>query len=140
MFPTLDATADTGQSPLTWSRVFPASPAQAQLARRSLARILDGHPAADDAALCLSELAANAILHSNSRQPGGHFIVRAEIRPGHRLRVEVHDGGGPWTCTPRKPDSPDGRGLLLVSTLTSAWGRTGSSDTGWIVWFEMDCR
>jgi anti-sigma regulatory factor (Ser/Thr protein kinase) len=86
------------------------------------------------------ELAANAISHSNSRQPGSHFTVRAEIGPGHRLRVEVHDGGGPWTCTPREPDSPDGRGLLLVSALTSAWGRTGSSDTGWIVWFEMDCR
>ena len=43
--------------PLTWSCAFPATPAQAREARRSLARILDGHPAADDAVLCLSDLA-----------------------------------------------------------------------------------
>jgi anti-sigma regulatory factor (Ser/Thr protein kinase) len=99
---------------LVWSSAFPATPKHARQARRSLARILDGHPAADDAALCLAELAANAVLHSKSAEPGGHFTVRAEIGHGGRLRVEVRDGGGPWTCTPREPDSPDGRGLLLV--------------------------
>ena len=41
--------------PLAWSCAFPATPAQARAARRSLARVLDGHPAADDAVLCLSE-------------------------------------------------------------------------------------
>jgi serine/threonine-protein kinase RsbW len=124
--------------PLAWSRAFPATPLQAREARRALARLLDGRPAANDAALCLSELAANAVVHSRSRAPGGEFTVRAEIRDG-RLRVEVHDEGGPWT--PRVPAGDQhGRGLLVVSQLAQACGRTGESDTGWTVWFEMDCQ
>src|ERR1017187_6480765 len=77
--------------PLAWSCAFPAAPAQARAARRSLARILDGHPAADDAVLCLGELAANATIHSRSRN-GGHFTVRAQFGEGC-VRVEVHDQG-----------------------------------------------
>jgi anti-sigma regulatory factor (Ser/Thr protein kinase) len=123
--------------PLAWSRVFPGTPAQAREARRFLAATLDGHPAADDAVLCLSELAANATIHSQSGQPGGHFTVRAEIRRD-RVRVEVHDQGGSWTWLPRH-DEPHGRGLLIVSQLSRAWGRTGDSGTGWTVWFEMPC-
>ena len=122
---------------LTWSRAFPGTPAQAREARRFLAAILDGHPAADDAVLCLSELAANATIHSQSGKPGGHFTVRAEIH-GDDLRVEVHDQGGPWTRLPRG-DEPHGRGLLIVSQLSRAWGRTGDSGTGWTVWFQMHC-
>jgi anti-sigma regulatory factor (Ser/Thr protein kinase) len=124
--------------PLAWFRVFAAVPAQAREARRSLARVLDGHPAAHDAALCVAELTANAVLHSKSREPGGQFTVRAEIRPGDRLRVEVHDGGGPWT-PPAPGDDQHGRGLLIVSHLALDWGRTAESDTGRIVWFEIEC-
>jgi anti-sigma regulatory factor (Ser/Thr protein kinase) len=109
---------------------------QAREARRFLAAILDGRPGADDAVLCLSELAANAAIHSDSRRPGGHFTVRTEMRDDH-LRVEVHDEGGPWTW-PHREDARHGRGLLIVSKLARTWGRTGDSATGWTVWFEMD--
>lgn len=122
---------------LARSRAFPATAEQVREARRFLAAILDGHPAADEAVLCLSELAANATIHSRSRLPGGHFTVRAETN-GDRLRVEVHDQGGPWTWLPRY-DERHGRGLLIVSRLASTWGRTGDSTTGWTVWFEMHC-
>jgi len=87
--------------------------------------------------LCLSELACNATVHSHSRQPGGHFTVRAEIDAG-RLRVEVRDEGGPWTRPVGPPDGPHGRGLFIVAQLAREWGRAGDSATGWSVWFEMD--
>jgi serine/threonine-protein kinase RsbW len=122
-------------APLAWSRVFPGRPCQVREARRFLAQILRDFPAADDAVLCLSELAANAVTHSNSRRPGGWFTVRAEMRLGDRVRVEVEDQGGSWTrraCT----DGQHGRGLVIVSQLAPDWGFSGDSETGWTVWFE----
>jgi anti-sigma regulatory factor (Ser/Thr protein kinase) len=122
--------------PRAWSRRFPATPAQARKARQSLARLLDCHPGADDAALCLGELASNAALHSRSGD-GGYFTVTARLTE-NSVRVEVQDQGGPW-APPSPTDDLHGRGLLIVGQLASAWGRTGSSDTGWTVWFTMDC-
>jgi serine/threonine-protein kinase RsbW len=122
--------------PLAWSRAFPAVPAQIREARRFLAGILAGYPTADDAILCLSELASNASVHSDSRKAGGMFTVRAEIYAG-RLRVEVQDEGGPWTWPVRPPGGQHGRGLLIVAQLASEWGRTGDSESGWRVWFEL---
>ncbi len=127
----------TAAPPLAWSRAFPATPAQAGEARRFLAALLDGHPATDDAVLCLSELVGNATVHSHSAEPGGQFTVRARIR-GDWLRVEVQDEGGPWTQPVRRRDEQHGRGLLIVAQLTSNWGRTGDSAAGWTVWFEID--
>jgi anti-sigma regulatory factor (Ser/Thr protein kinase) len=125
----------TAAPPLTWSRAFPGTPAQAREARLFLAAILDGSTAAGDAVLCLSELAANAAIHSRSGQPGGQFTVRAELGGG-LLRVEVRDQGGPWTWLPAG-DARHGRGLLIVAGLARAWGREGDSATGWTVWYEM---
>ena len=115
---------ETSTAPLIgWSRAFPATPAQVREARQFLAGILDGHPAADDAILCLSELVTNACLHSRSREPGGHFRVRAEVH-GSRVRVEVSDQGGPWERS-AKEDEQNGRGLLVVAQLASDFGRMG---------------
>jgi hypothetical protein len=36
-----------------------------------------------------------------------------------------------------QPDE-HGRGLLIVASLARAWGRSGDSERGWTVWFEMD--
>jgi len=120
---------------VTWSRNFPAVPAQIGPARRFLTGILDGWPAADDAALCLSELVTNAILHSRSGEPGGQFTVRIRLT-GRDLRVEVGDRGGPWIWT-GCPDEQHGRGLLIVGSLARCWGQDDGSDGGRIVWYEM---
>jgi hypothetical protein len=126
-----------GAPAVTWARDFPGTPEQAGKARRFLATVLGNRPAADDAILCLSELASNACLHSRSRRPGGRFTVRAALN-ARDLRVEVRDDGGPWVWS-AQPDE-HGRGLLIVASLARAWGRSGGSERGWTVWFEMDAR
>lgn len=122
---------------LVWSRAFPAVPAQVRETRQFLSAILDGRPMADDAILCLSELVANAVVHSRSREPDGQFSVRVHLRDSH-LRVEVCDQGGPWAQPPHT-DERNGRGLLIVDQLARNWGRTGDEQAGWTVWFEMEC-
>jgi serine/threonine-protein kinase RsbW len=127
----------TTSPPHTRSGVFPARPDQVREARKLISAALEGCPAADDAILCLSEMATNAILHSDSRKPGGHFTVSAETR-GDRLRIEVCDQGGHW-AQPRPGGMQYGHGLHIISQLTQAWGITGDSDTGWTVWAEITC-
>lgn len=121
----------------TWCRAFPGAPNQVGQARRFLADCLDGCTAADDAIVCLSELAANAVIHSNSRQPGGSFNVRVSRSRLGRIRVEVTDQGGPWSPGV-DPDSQHGRGLLIVARLAAGWGISGQEDSR-TAWLELDC-
>ena len=121
---------------ISWSRAFPATPEQVREARQFLAGILDGSPIADDALLCLSELATNAAIHSRSREPGGQFRVRVE-RHGSRVRVEVSDQGGPWEPTFSR-DGQNGRGLVVVAQLARDSGRSGDEHAGWTAWFEIE--
>lgn len=123
---------------ITWSRAFPATPQQVGEARRFLAAVLDGRSAADDAVLCLSELASNAVLHSRSATPSAQFAIRATLK-NDQLRVEVSDDGGPWHSPDAGGDQQHGRGLVIVNGLATAWGRAGTPDTGWTVWYTIDC-
>lgn len=100
----------------TWSRTFPATAPHVAEARRSLALLLNGCPAASDAILCLSEIVTNAILHSRSAQPGGHLTVHVTRTPA-QLRVQVQDDGGPWTRRP--PGQDHGHGLAIVEALAA---------------------
>jgi serine/threonine-protein kinase RsbW len=137
MPPTARATGNAARPVITWARTFPAVPAQVREARRFLAGLLDGRPAAGDALVCLSELASNAVAHSRSGQAGGSFTVRVRL-DGQRLRVEVGDQGGPWNSAGRRSaDEQHGRGLLIVGQLATRWGCEGHSRTGWTVWFEL---
>lgn len=121
---------------LICSRTFSAAPDQVPQSRRFLASLLAGLPPASEALVCLSELVTNALQHSRSALPGGTFTVRAALSTAV-LHVEVEDGGGPWEAHP-DPTGQRGRGLLIVSQFARAWGRAGDSDSGWVVWFEMD--
>jgi hypothetical protein len=116
--------------------VFPARPDQVREARRFLATVLNGCPAADDAILCLSELAANSVLHSDSRKAGGTFTVRAEVHERDYVWIEVEDNGGPWDKRAHRDGRP--HGLAIVNEVAAAWGIDGDQLTGWVVWAILD--
>lgn len=77
--------------------------------------------AADDVTLCVSELASNAVKHSDSRLPGGTFRVRASGGPDS-VRIEVTDSGGHWLGTQAAETSECGRGLAIIGALAADWG------------------
>lgn len=91
-----------------------------------------GRPSvADDAAIVVSELVSNALVHVRSS---------CELTMGLRgdvLRLDVvdHAGGMPDLQAATAADE-HGRGLLLVSMLCAAWG-SEPRDDGKIVWAEL---
>src|SRR5262249_60941686 len=85
--------------------------------------------------LCLSELAANAVVHSESRRPGGTFTVRIESCPGTHIRIEVEDGGGAWLAP--APDPGSGRGLDIIRAIAAAWG-IATRSAGRAGWARFD--
>jgi len=111
--------------------------------RAFLAGLLEGCPAADDAVLLADEIAGNAVKFSRSREPGGTFTVTVQVCPGHWVRVEVADAGGPGVPHLRDGgghgdigDATGGWGLQIVRALTGEWGVTGDA-SGRIVWFVL---
>jgi anti-sigma regulatory factor (Ser/Thr protein kinase) len=115
---------------------FGARPASISESRRWLARCLEGEiavPAVQDAQLCTSELAANAIGHA-----GTAFRVEIRLSDG-LLRVTVHDED-PTGPAPRQADrsSVSGRGLLVVEEVSTRWGWARDPAGGKDVWFELD--
>jgi anti-sigma regulatory factor (Ser/Thr protein kinase) len=121
--------------PSAWSRAFPATADQVPQARRFLAGVLGDAPRIGDAVLCLSELAANAVLHSNSACAGGQFTIHATLGSG-LLRVEVTNGGGLWKQRAHH-NGHGGRGFIIVNALARTWGTTGDGITSRTVWFEI---
>jgi serine/threonine-protein kinase RsbW len=143
--PLLRGSAQTGSGPArdardravaAAGRAFAAQPLQVAQARPFVAGVLSGFSVAADIVLCVSELSSNAVLHSNSRAPGGQFVVRAWISTVGRIRAEVEDRGGPWIPN-TDHDDERGRGLLIVATLATRWGITGS-EAGRVAWLEFD--
>ena len=120
--------------PRASASTYPGGPEHIHQVRADMRRLLDGCPVADDVILCVSELAANAALHSNSRRSGGTFTVRAKSHPGAGVRIEVEDGGGPWISA--APDPSHGRGLGIVRVLADDWGIT-TTPAGRAVWARI---
>jgi anti-sigma regulatory factor (Ser/Thr protein kinase) len=114
---------------------YPATPDQIGAVRADLRALLDGCPMADDVLLCASELATNAISHSDSGLPGGTFTVRGKVSPADYFWLEVEDAGGPWT--PSVADPERGHGLDIMRTLADDWGIEGDHD-GRTVWARFD--
>lgn len=92
---------------------------------------------ADDIALCVTELATNALLHGVPPGRGFQLHLRFDAETG--VRIEVHDSGDgvPRVATPEvaTPEGESGRMLLLVAALSDAWG-VGERDPGKVVWCQ----
>ena len=131
------AAADAAWLASARSRTFAAEPHQVALARLYLVDLLDGWRATDDAVVCLSELATNALLHSRSARPGGTFTVHAYRYP-EIWRVGVSDKGGTWLpCGEPGADRLTSRGLAIVAALAARVGIEPYGPSGRLVWFEI---
>lgn len=85
----------------------------------------------DTAALAVSELTTNAILHSPASTS-----VTVVVKVTDQLHIEVRDGSSQLPV-PQNPDNDEdehGRGLALVTALCSDWGTTAYEDGGKSVW------
>jgi anti-sigma regulatory factor (Ser/Thr protein kinase) len=117
-------------------RVFPGRHEQVAHARRFVGRVLAGCPVTDEATLCVSELATNALLHTGSGK-GGKFEVIVQHGESW-ARVAVWDEGSLATPAARALDaiSENGRGLGMVALVADRWGQRGD-EYGRTVWFEL---
>ena len=120
--------------PLRSSRSFEASIEAPRASRQFVVETLRGvglDHALADAAIIVTELAANAVVHACS-----YFTVVIYAADG-AIRIEVRDSGSaaPIRRTPSL-DSLSGRGLVLVEVLASAWGIDRVGDAK-VVWAEL---
>jgi anti-sigma regulatory factor (Ser/Thr protein kinase) len=123
-------------------RTFRGEPGQVRLVRDFVRRHLVGCrcPAAtiQDILVCASELATNAVLHSRSGLPDGHFTVEIALRAGQSVYVAVRDSGDPraepGTGGTRDADAECGRGLHVVAALSADTGISGDA-SGRTAWF-----
>ena len=88
----------------------------------------------DDAALIVTELATNAVVHARS-----DFIVT--LTRGQRdVRISVQDSSLVAPTVAMAPrGSTSGHGLTLVAAVANRWG-DGSAGSGKVVWAELSCE
>ena len=90
----------------------------------------------DDAALCVTEMAANSALHSGSP----YMQVRmSDLEPGVRLSVEDDGALIPLPAVAPPPvasQGTTGRGLAIVSVLAKSWGIEERAD-GRRIWADL---
>ncbi|MCX4738573.1 ATP-binding protein [Streptomyces antibioticus] len=102
-----------------WGLSCPGFPEEVSRARRWTRDILHGSPLADDAELIVSELSANAILHTASGRESGSFHLTVAVS-AQVVALSVTDDGGTGTAPKiehQNQDAEGGRGLGMVSAL-----------------------
>ncbi|GAA2333531.1 SpoIIE family protein phosphatase [Dactylosporangium salmoneum] len=116
-------------------RRFRGDAVSASAARRFAADLLAAwgeDVLADDALLLLDEVITNAIQHTV-----GAVVVRLELLPD-ALRVSVADRSERLPSPrPAGAEAENGRGLLIVASVASAWGVDPNPAGGKAVWFEL---
>lgn len=126
----------------SFDAVLPAQLDSAVVARRLLARACAAwkvsEAAGADAALALSELVTNSVLHAGTTV---HVCIR---RLGIGLRLEVGDGSRqlPVVDAARPEDllknrSMTGRGLALIAAMCDRWGADPTPEGGKVTWAEV---
>jgi hypothetical protein len=114
---------------------FPAEPAAPGSARRLAQETLrtagfDG--GVQTAALLTTELATNAVCHTD-----GAFTMTVYI-DGRRARVEIADSSNDLPIERfTGPEIPGGQGLRLVAAIADRWGAQRLAGGGKVVWFEI---
>ncbi|MGW2443844.1 ATP-binding protein [Streptomyces sp. NPDC001675] len=102
-----------------WGLSCPGFPEEVSRARRWTRDILRGSPLADDAELIVSELSANAIIHTASGREHGSFHLAVAVS-AQVVAVSVTDDGGTGTAPKvehQDQDAEHGRGLGMVSVI-----------------------
>lgn len=120
---------DTTVSELVLTHEPDAVPRARRFLVDALAQHADLH---DDAELIVAELVTNAVLHG---APPVALRVRAT---SGGVRIEVEDSGRQLPVRIEATgDAMTGRGLALVSQLSSAWGVEPTATGGKVVWAEV---
>ena len=114
--------------------VFPAVPESVSAARRFTRAALSRHgidaDIIDTAALLVSELATNAIVHGTS-------TIQLCVRVDDEIRVEVRDVSDECPVVESgQLERESGRGLAIVGSLADTWDWS-PRDSGKVVWFEL---
>jgi anti-sigma regulatory factor (Ser/Thr protein kinase) len=120
-----------------FQRSYPGLVRYVRRVRSELASFAGGCPRGDDLIMVASELAANAVQHSRSGEPGREFTVRAHLYHGDYAWLEVEDQGGPWAD--HEPGDERGRGLTVVGALAGAgnWGIDETSSSNRVAWARL---
>jgi serine/threonine-protein kinase RsbW len=125
------AKAPGTRPPAVHERIYSGALPEIGAVRADFRPLLAECPAGDEVLLCISELAANAVLHSDSREPGGKFTVRTQIQPGTSVRVEVDDGGGAWAALPAEAGRAHGLDIVRALAVESGVSLTPAGRTVW---------
>jgi anti-sigma regulatory factor (Ser/Thr protein kinase) len=132
-----ESNVPTPPGALVAMREVPADLAAVGDARRFVRRTLAGWQVVPEvaytAALCLSELVTNAVVHSH-----GGCVVRVMLHEGV-VTAWVRDSGITGAAPLESPGDPlqvHGRGLQLVEALADEWGHDTDAD-GASVWFAL---
>jgi len=110
---------------------FAAEPQSARGARRFVVAFLAEHGLDyDKVELVASELATNAVMHTD-----GRFTVGIALNDDV-IRVEVRNDEPELLLVMREPSQSGGRGLRIIEALAVAWGAESERDSK-VVWVEF---
>ena len=88
----------------------------------------------------LSELSANAVVHSRSGLARGEFIVRLQHAPSDCVWGEVEDAGSEEWAGDLAASARERSGLFIVMALASACGAAARPGGCRAVWFCIPCQ
>ncbi|MGH3192670.1 MAG: ATP-binding protein [Streptosporangiaceae bacterium] len=123
-----------------WERTFPGATDQVRQVRAAVRSLMDGCDAQETVVHLLSELSANAVVHSRSGRASGEFIVRLQHAPCRCVWAEVEDAGSEEWGGDLAASARERSGLFIVMALASACGVAARPGGCRAVWFRIPCQ